>query len=112
MSTQANVLSGGDPSIHGVVGIGANIPLPFVETLAPGKPWEPGPRGHISECALRGRRPSLLGVIPLVSPFESFVSQSLEVSPPRCRSALSSGLRSERALLSRRVLLEEWTLFL
>jgi hypothetical protein len=37
--------------MHGVVGIGANIPLPFVEKLEPGKPWEPGPRGHIAEFA-------------------------------------------------------------
>lgn len=47
--TEANVLSGGQPSIHGIVGIGANITLPLLEQLAPGQPWGPGPRGHISE---------------------------------------------------------------
>jgi len=47
--TEANVLSGGEPSIHGVVGIGANIKLPLIEDLAPGQPWQPGPRGFISE---------------------------------------------------------------
>ena len=44
-----NVLSGGCPTLHGVVGIGANIKLPLIEELAPGQPWQPGPRGCISE---------------------------------------------------------------
>jgi len=47
--TEANVLSGGEPSIHGVTGIGSNIKLPLLEELAPGHPWQAGPRGHISE---------------------------------------------------------------
>lgn len=47
--TEANVLSGGCPTLHGVVGIGANIKLPLIEELAPGQPWQPGPRGYISE---------------------------------------------------------------
>lgn len=46
---EANVLSGGCPTLHGVVGIGANIKLPLIEELAPGQPWEPGPRGFITE---------------------------------------------------------------
>lgn len=44
-----NVLSGGCPTLHGVVGIGANIKLPLIEELAPGQAWLPGPRGHITE---------------------------------------------------------------
>ena len=44
-----NVLSGGCPTLHGVVGIGANIKLPLIEELAPGQPWEAGPRGYITE---------------------------------------------------------------
>lgn len=44
-----NVLSGGQAAIHGVVGIGANIKLPLLEELAPGQPWQAGPRGLISE---------------------------------------------------------------
>jgi len=47
--TEANVLSGGSPTLHGVVGIGANIKLPLIEELAPGQPWQPGRRGFISE---------------------------------------------------------------
>lgn len=47
--TEANVLSGGCPTLHGVVGIGANIKLPLIEELSPGQPWEPGPRGFITE---------------------------------------------------------------
>jgi len=47
--TEANVLSGGCPTLHGVVGIGANIKLPLIEELAPGQPWQQGPRGFISE---------------------------------------------------------------
>ena len=46
---EARVLVGEGPSMHGVVGIGANIELPLLEQLAPGQAWEPGPRGHISE---------------------------------------------------------------
>ncbi len=47
--TEARVLSGGSPALHGVVGIGANIKLPLLEELAPGQAWEDGPRGHIGE---------------------------------------------------------------
>ena len=49
--TEARVLVGEEPGLHGIVGIGANIKLPFLEELAPGKPWEPGPRGHVAEFA-------------------------------------------------------------
>mmetsp|Transcript_5860 Transcript_5860/g.14144 ORF Transcript_5860/g.14144 Transcript_5860/m.14144 type:complete len:399 (+) Transcript_5860:178-1374(+) len=49
--SEANVLSGGCPTLHGVVGIGANIKLPLIEELAPGQPWEAGPRGFVSEFA-------------------------------------------------------------
>ena len=44
-----NVLSGGCPTLHGVVGIGANIKLPLIEELAPGQPWQAGPRGYVTE---------------------------------------------------------------
>ena len=33
------------------MGIGANIKLPLLEDLAPGQPWQPGPRGFIREFA-------------------------------------------------------------
>lgn len=49
--TEARVLVGEPPSIHGVVGIGANVTLPLLEELAPGQAWAPGPRGVISEFA-------------------------------------------------------------
>lgn len=44
-----NVLSGGCPTLHGVVGIGANIKLPLIEELAPGQAWQAGARGYITE---------------------------------------------------------------
>lgn len=47
--SEANVLSGGCPTLHGVVGIGANIKLPLIEELAPGQAWQAGPRGYITE---------------------------------------------------------------
>lgn len=47
--TEARVLVGESPGIHGVVGIGANLELPLLEELAPEQPWAPGPRGVISE---------------------------------------------------------------
>lgn len=49
--SEARVLIGNDPSLHGVVGIGANIKLPLLEQLAPGQPWRDGPRGPIAEFA-------------------------------------------------------------
>jgi len=47
--TEARVLVGGTPGMHGVVGIGANLQLPLLEKLAPGQEWKEGPRGPIDE---------------------------------------------------------------
>ena len=47
--SEARVLVGGTPGMHGVVGIGANLQLPLLEKLAPGQPWQEGPRGCIDE---------------------------------------------------------------
>lgn len=47
--TEARVLVGGAPGMHGVVGIGANLKLPLLEKLAPGQEWKEGPRGCIDE---------------------------------------------------------------
>jgi len=47
--SEARVLVGGGPGMHGVVGIGANLQLPLIEKLAPGQEWKEGPRGCIDE---------------------------------------------------------------
>jgi len=38
--SEARVLVGGTPGMHGVVGIGANLQLPLLEKLAPGQDWK------------------------------------------------------------------------
>lgn len=48
---ESRVLAGKPADKHTLVGIGAGIPLKFVEELAPGMPWADGPRGAISEFA-------------------------------------------------------------
>lgn len=45
--TESRVLQGEKAGMHGIVGIGAGIPLPLLEKMEPGKPFEPGPRGAI-----------------------------------------------------------------
>lgn len=47
--TESRVLIGNDSDLHALVGIGAGIPLPLVEDLAPGQPWQEGARGVVSE---------------------------------------------------------------
>lgn len=47
--TESRVCQGATHSPHTVLGIGAGVPAHFIESLEPGKPMEPGPRGHISE---------------------------------------------------------------
>lgn len=49
--SESRALVGGEPSMHGVVGIGAGMALPLIEELAPGQPWAEGPRGVIDEFA-------------------------------------------------------------
>lgn len=49
--SESRVLVGQEPDMHGVVGTGAGIPLPLLEELAPGQPWQDGPRGRIDEFA-------------------------------------------------------------
>jgi cysteine synthase len=38
--TESRVLIGHESDLHALVGIGAGIPLPLVEELAPGQPWQ------------------------------------------------------------------------
>eukprot|EP00668_Euglena_longa_P024618 GGOE01030731.1.p1 GENE.GGOE01030731.1~~GGOE01030731.1.p1 ORF type:complete len:361 (+),score=115.67 GGOE01030731.1:26-1084(+) len=47
--TESRVLVGESHMPHTVLGIGAGIPLKFVDELAPGQPWQEGPRGAIDE---------------------------------------------------------------
>eukprot|EP00667_Euglena_gracilis_P008452 EG_transcript_8561 len=47
--TESRVLVGETHKPHTVLGIGGGIPLKFVEDLAPGQPWQEGPRGAINE---------------------------------------------------------------
>jgi len=47
--TESRVLQGEESDKHTLVGIGAGVPLQFIEELEPGKPFEPGPRGIIDE---------------------------------------------------------------
>ena len=49
--TESRVLVGEGHSPHTILGIGAGIPANFIEALAPNKPMEDGPRGHVSEFA-------------------------------------------------------------
>lgn len=48
---ESRVLAGEPSDKHTVVGIGAGVPLKFVEGLEPGAPWADGPRGAVSEFA-------------------------------------------------------------
>jgi cysteine synthase len=47
--TESRVLQGEPAGQHALFGIGAGIPLPLLEELAPGQPWVPGRRGLIDE---------------------------------------------------------------
>ena len=49
--TESRVLAGAPSDKHSVVGIGAGVPLQFIEELAPGEPFADKPRGFISEFA-------------------------------------------------------------
>ena len=49
--TESRVLTGAPHTKHTIVGIGAGVPLPFIELLEPGKEWSEGQRGLIDEFA-------------------------------------------------------------
>ena len=49
---ESRALVGQPAAMHGLVGIGAGMPLPLVERLAPGQEWKEGPRGVIDEFAV------------------------------------------------------------
>ena len=49
--SESRVLAGAPSDKHSVVGIGAGVPLQFIEELAPGEPFADKPRGFISEFA-------------------------------------------------------------
>ncbi len=48
---ESRVLAGEPSDKHTVVGIGAGVPLKFIEQLDPGKPWSDEARGAVSEFA-------------------------------------------------------------
>ena len=48
---ESRVLTGAPSDKHTVVGIGAGIPLKFIEELEPGAPWSDAPRGLVNEFA-------------------------------------------------------------
>ena len=47
--SESRALVGKPHTKHSIFGIGAGCALPFIENLAPGKPYEEGPRGIIDE---------------------------------------------------------------
>eukprot|EP00578_Thalassiosira_sp_NH16_P015764 CAMPEP_0181109700 /NCGR_PEP_ID=MMETSP1071-20121207/18317_1 /TAXON_ID=35127 /ORGANISM="Thalassiosira sp., Strain NH16" /LENGTH=352 /DNA_ID=CAMNT_0023193415 /DNA_START=52 /DNA_END=1110 /DNA_ORIENTATION=+ len=47
--TESRVHVGAAHSPHSILGIGAGVPTHFLTELAPGKPYEEGSRGHVSE---------------------------------------------------------------
>ena len=47
--TESRVLVGEEPEMHGVVGIGAGLQLPLLESLAPGQAFDGSARGPIDE---------------------------------------------------------------
>ena len=47
--SESRALVGKPHTKHSIFGIGAGCALPFIENLAPGKPYEDGPRGIIDE---------------------------------------------------------------
>eukprot|EP00958_Prasinococcus_capsulatus_P019154 scaffold2325_cov374-Prasinococcus_capsulatus_cf.AAC.1 len=49
--TESRVLVGEEPSPHTILGIGAGIRANFIEQLAPGQAFAPGPRGLVDEFA-------------------------------------------------------------
>ena len=49
--TESRALVGQPGGIHGIVGIGAGIELELIEGIAPGAPWQEGPRGFVSDFA-------------------------------------------------------------
>ena len=47
--SESRVHVGANHSPHTILGIGAGVPLPFIQRLDPNAPLEEGPRGIISE---------------------------------------------------------------
>ena len=62
--SESRALVGKPHTKHSIFGIGAGCALPFIENLAPGKPYEEGPRGIIDEfCEALARGQLALGML-------------------------------------------------